>query len=361
MLRLKAAGWVCSFGLALGFGCSSSGSGDAPRSGDRTESSEGRSTFETEPDGTVVEVLDDGTRIPVTGSGQGTVQVLPDGGAAEILPDGAVIPIPPTGTGVGADDGATLDGGTATGGGGGLDNWDANASTDACVDLSIGAEGSPVMLQFVIDKSTSMNREAGSTNGASKWTRTVEALVGAFPQMDPSLAVGVYFYPTTAYNDREPPGCAEDTGGVPVAPLDAAHVAALQAAAQAIENPTNPAGTPTHDAWRVGLARLQAALVSPPAGFEGARGYLVLMTDGMPTHTIECGDSYGVRNDTGQAGVDSAEWQDLLNDVAGTTAAAQIRTFVVGVPGSEEVGDVPVIGGAKDYVPRDMLSQMAIA
>jgi hypothetical protein len=161
------------------------------------------------------------------------------------------------------------------------------------------------------------------------------------------------------------PGCARDTGGipgVPIAPLDGTQVAALQEGVRSVPNPTDIPGTPTHDAWRVGLGRLQQALANPPAGFESAEGYIVLMTDGMPTVTLDCLASYGCRNVGGSpGGVDSAEWQEIITDVATTAASTGIHTFVIGVPGSEEDGDVPVINGQKDYEPRSMLSALAIA
>jgi hypothetical protein len=180
--------------------------------------------------------------------------------------------------------------------------------------------------------------------------------------MDPSLSVGALFYPNTDDSRSEClPGCAEnvDALSVPVAPLTPGQVSALQAGTEAVPNPTNIPGTPTHDAWRVGLARLQEALITAPPE---TQGYLVLMTDGMPTVTLNCEESYGCLNDDADAaGVSAAEWQDILIDVGTTSASVGIQTFVVGVPGSEDDRDVPEINGQKDYVPRDMLSALAIA
>lgn len=230
------------------------------------------------------------------------------------------------------------------------------------LQLEIDVENAKI--QFVIDKSTSMNEDTlPSTRGDSKWEATRDALVASFPEMNPGLAVGEFFYPSASHDGNQClSGCADDVGGVPIAPLDAAQVAALQDGARNVPNPTNLGGTPTHDAWLVGLARLQAALANPPAGFENARGFLVLMTDGMPTLARGCSPSYGCLNYGGSpGGVDAAQWQDIIDNAEQVRAETGIQTFVIGVPGSESNRDVPEINGQKDYVPRDMLSALAMA
>ena len=294
------------------------------------------------PTGDVLTLADGTQVVTMTDAAGNRVAVLPDGQVVTVLDDNTVV------TGAPAE---TVP-----------DDWDVYVVTDACTQVSVGAVGSPAYLQFVIDKSTSMNRDPESARPQTKWEATRDALISSFPEMDPSLSVGALFYPNTDDSNSEClPGCARDVGAlsVPIAPLDAAQVQALQEGAASVPNPTNIPGTPTHDAWRVGLARLRTALASAPPL---TRGYLVLMTDGMPTLTFDCGPSYGCTQSGGSpGGVDSSQWQQILDDVANTTATTGIDTFVVGVPGSEENGDVPEINGRKDYVPRDMLSMLAIA
>jgi hypothetical protein len=360
MLRLKTVTIVSLLGLGFAFACSSeddpggtsggaaSGSGAANGVG-ANGSGTAASGVGANGAGTAANGAGANSGIGANGAGTAASGV----GANGVGANGAGA------NGAGANAG-TLDGGAA----GPSSDWDVNVVTDACVDLSIGTNATPAMLQFVIDKSTSMNQDTlPSTNGATKWEATRDALIAAFPQMDPSLAVGEFFYPSVAHNENQClPGCADDTGGVPIAPLDAAQVQALQDGARAVPNPTTPPGTPTHDAWRVGLLRLQQALANPPPGYENARGYIVLMTDGMPTLALNCTPSYGCLNNNGApGGVDSVQWQEIIDDVAQTTAATQIQTFVIGAPGSEDDRDIPVINGQKDYVARDMLSALAIA
>ena len=275
-------------------------------------------------------VLDDGTQVPIVTQANGDLTgTLPDGTIVYVMADGTVVTAAPAAT-----------------------DWDVNVPTDACVDTSAGADSAPAILQFVIDKSTSMNETAPSTNGDSKWGATREALNLSYPTMDPTLAVGEFFYPNATG------GCVQPNGGVDIAPLTDAQVQALIDGANAIADPTSPAGTPTHDAWREGLRRLQLVLANPPPGYETAKGYVVLMTDGMPVRTLNCGQAAG-----DNIAVTEEQFNEFINDVAQTTAATGIQTFVIGVPGSENDNQVPTdpSGNGVDYVPRTKLSEVAIA
>jgi hypothetical protein len=139
-------------------------------------------------------------------------------------------------TGAGAADGTAASssvgsGGTgaSTGSGGSAaEGWtDVIGAAGACQTMSVGADLVPPVLIFVIDKSGSMDRnDSPSTQGATKWEATRAALDAAFPAMPAEYAVGAVFYP----NDDD---CFTPPAGglpVPVAPLDAAQVAALQTA-----------------------------------------------------------------------------------------------------------------------------------
>ncbi len=258
-----------------------------------------------------------------------------------------------TGTGAtGTGTGATGTGATGTGASGSfVDENNDGIPDNECAAVWTDAEAVPAILHFVIDKSTSMNESSPSTGNMSKWEATREALVNAFPIMPASLAVGEFFYPNAQG------GCVEgDSGGVYPAPLDAAQVQALQDGVMAIQNPTNPPGTPTHDAWREGLRQLEVTLANPPTGFEMARGYLVLVTDGMPVRTLNCGPADG-----NNIAVTEEQFNVFIDDVAATSQSTGIQTFVIGVPGSENDNQVPTINGELDYLPRTKLSEVAIA
>jgi hypothetical protein len=350
MLRFEAFTVIGLLGLGCAFACSSE---DDPGGTSGGAASGSGATYGAGASGPGTAANGAGAADGVGANGAGTAA----NGA------GAADGVGANGAGTAAS-GVGATGSTNGGAAGPNSDWDVNVPTDACVDLSIGTNAGPAMIQFVIDKSTSMNQDTlPSTNGATKWEATRDALIAAFAEMDSSLAVGEFFYPSASHNQNQClPGCADDTGGVPIAPLDAAQVQALQDGARAVPNPTDIPGTPTHDAWRVGLIRLQQALNNPPPGYENARGYIVVMTDGMPTLALNCSPSYGCLNSNGSpGGVDSTQWQEIIDDVAQSTAATQIETFVIGVPGSEDDRDVPVVNGQKDYVARDMLSALAVA
>ena len=253
-------------------------------------------------------------------------------------------------TGTGATGSGT--GATGTGASGSFVDENQDGIPDnECAAVWTDTEAVPAILHFVIDKSTSMNESAPSTGSMSKWEATRAALVDAFPNMPSSLAVGEFFYPNADG------GCVQpETGGVPIAPLTAPQVQALQDGVMAIANPTNPAGTPTHDAWREGLRELMLTLNDPPAGFESARGYLVLVTDGMPVRTLNCG-----RADGNNIAVTEAQFDEFIDDVAATSQNTGIQTFVIGVPGSENDNQVPTVNGVPEYQPRTKLSEVAIA
>jgi hypothetical protein len=282
-----------------------------------------------------------------------------------------------TGTGsskdAGTDSGKDSGSGTGSSGAGG-DDFDVNVETEACAQTSVGAQGKPAILVMVLDKSRSMNdTSAASTNGASKWQATADALVAAIPNLPRSLAVGELFFPNTSVQGATPGGC-EDANSllVPPAPLSQdGQENALTQAVRDVPVPTDLAGTPTYDAYAIGLQMVQAALADPPAGFEDAMGYVMLATDGMPTHTSECGAAFGQSD--ARIAVSEAEWQEIL-DLADEAASSEgINTFVVGVPGSEQTDQVPCADAngdathtcegnnpALDYIPMRKLSELAV-
>jgi hypothetical protein len=235
------------------------------------------------------------------------------------------------------------------------DDQVANLRNSACTGWAREPELAPAMLQFVIDKSTSMNESAPSTGNQSKWEATRDALLATYPTLSPSLGIGEFFFPNATG------GCVDPNGGLAVdmGVLTAQQVNALMAGVRAVPNPTTPAGTPTHDAWREGIRRLRAALANPGPGLGGAKGYVVLMTDGMPVRALNCAAALG-----GGTAVNEAQFDELIDDVRATTLSTGLETFVIGVPGSENDNQVPWEPGTnnvRDYVPREKLAELAVA
>jgi hypothetical protein len=237
------------------------------------------------------------------------------------------------GNGTGNDSG----GGTGTGSNGSGSNGDGfvglvdGESTEdpGCGDRFAAATARPPVIQLVVDTSGSMGWVAGtrrtpSSGEQSKWQITQSALASAIDAMPDDVSVGLTYYPNTVPDDDDD-ACYLAEVAAPIAPLSVEQRTRLQAV-NAAEVPAG--GTPTHGAYAFGVEQLRATTLDGPR-------FLLLITDGTPTYTLQCdGD--------GQARVDGAP---LIADVAASFEQAQIRTFVIGSPGSEDA--------------RDELSQMA--
>jgi hypothetical protein len=90
---------------------------------------------------------------------------------------------------------------------------------------------------------------------------------------------------------------------------------------RAFANQDPEGGTPTHDAYVYAVEALERSDAI------GSR-YLVLITDGIPTYTLGCDIS-------GRQGDENAVDPAPLAGAAASAAAAGVRTFVIGSPGSE--------------------------
>jgi len=209
----------------------------------------------------------------------------------------------------------------------GLVDEDAQNQPAACVDEFASVTQQPPVIQFVVDTSGSMlwvpgTDRAPAAGERSKWQITQEALATAIDKMPDSAAVGINYYPNTSGGG---PNCHVPVLAAPIARLTPEHreVIAEVNGAQAPEG-----GTPTHAAFEFGAEQLAGSVL------QGSR-FLVLITDGIPTFTLECGGN-------GTARVDG---EPLIAAVEQRFADENIRTFVIGSPGSEEA--------------REELSQMA--
>jgi len=227
-----------------------------------------------------------------------------------------------TGDGVTADpgpDGTPREGGPGASGLMGL--VDGEAQAPACSDQFAPAAARPPLIQFVVDTSGSMNWVAGTERAPksgeqSKWQITQQALATAIDAMPDDIAVGLAYFPNLRTGDT---GCFRPDVAASLAPLTADQRALIKQVNDA-QSPFG--GTPTHGAYNFGVEQLQATKL------EGPR-FLLLITDGIPTYTLECSGN-------GRARVDGAP---LIQDVKARFADSQIRTFVIGSPGSEDARD----------------------
>ncbi|HKO92885.1 MAG TPA: vWA domain-containing protein [Polyangiaceae bacterium] len=195
-----------------------------------------------------------------------------------------------------------------------------------CGDRFAPATARPPVIQLVVDTSGSMGWVAGTERAPrsgeqSKWQITQSAIASAIAAMPDNVAVGLTYYPNVSGGAA----CFLPEVAAPIAPLSAEQRAQIDAV-NAAQTPGG--GTPTHGAYAFGVEQLRATAL------EGPR-FLLLITDGIPTYTREC-------EGNGRNRVDGAP---LIAEVGSSFDQAQIRTFVIGSPGSEPA--------------RDELSQMA--
>jgi hypothetical protein len=193
--------------------------------------------------------------------------------------------------------GISIEGGTGT-----------DSGNEGCAKSTATARAQPAILELVVDTSGSMRDD-------NKWTITRDALLAALPTIPDGNALGLFFYP-----GQSDPACIDPTPTVPIAVLDAAH---RQALSGRLSNQNPDGGTPTHDAYMVGLDQLLGTTLP-------GNKFLVLITDGAPTYRLGC-------DGTGRDQVDSTA---LIQQVQ-NAATGGIRTFVIGSPGSDDArGDL---------------------
>jgi len=202
------------------------------------------------------------------------------------------------------------------------DGGPGNGTSAACLVSTNPAKVQPASLLFQLDVSGSMNCPASDPTSAScaaspssRWSvfrTTFEATLATLPDHD---SVGLMHYPTGLGTfSGNATGCVPQNPDVPIGPLSTTR--AQVGAALAARAPAG--GTPTHDAVNVALKQLAAA--------QGNR-FLVLATDGNATFCTGC----DISCNTEALGADS---DVMVADVA-AAAKSGVRTFVIGVPGSQ--------------------------
>lgn len=208
----------------------------------------------------------------------------------------------------------------------------------SCAGWRSEPESLPSVLELVVDTSLSMLQAPNGMGGPggpggpggggpSKWEITRDALLEAIAELPDTLPVGLFFYPNMENQASDEPrsldACVNVDEGIPVDVLDADHRARIQ---QAFER-TQPNGwTPTHGAYRHALETFLK-----PAQFPGQK-FMLLITDGAPTLTIDCVSADGGFGFGGPAPVDS----DPIVDEVAAAREAGVRTFLIGSPGSED-------------------------
>jgi hypothetical protein len=209
----------------------------------------------------------------------------------------------------------------------------------ACAGWNVEPEGgSPPVFEFVIDTTGSMQSDPANPaqpNGPNKWTAFTQVMPTVFQSLPASFAVGV------SYFHKPSNGCWTPNQAVPIAPLNAAQLAAIDGSLQAI----TPSGyTPTYAAWKFGLDTLTAW--QAPVAYGSSPRYIVLITDGVPTVNA---DGCTITNPITQAEFDSE-----IATIQTQGTAAKVKTYVVGVVGSENPQNAT-------YDPLYMLSKLAVA
>jgi hypothetical protein len=194
----------------------------------------------------------------------------------------------------------------------------------------------PPVLEFVVDVSTSMNRDENDmeiTPGSgilSKWDITKPALVGALDGLGDDVYVGM----------GAPGGgaCVDDSTAYPIAALGPAGSAQRTTLATAIDTAVLVASTPTHDAIVFALENGLAEYTGP------GNKFIVLITDGAPSQPLGCGPLDLAGSPT----------QPIIDEIAAANTAG-VKSFIIGSPGSQAGG----ADGSEDL--RFWLSDAAIA
>ena len=214
-------------------------------------------------------------------------------------------------------------------------------SSNACAGWSAEPEGgTPPVFEFLIDASGSMHDDPANPadpNGPNKWTVMAQTMPSVYASLPANFAVGVSYYnkPGSSYTGAQ---------AVPIAPLGAAGSTQRNQIDQSLSNTTPNGYTPTYNAWEFALSRLTAW--QAPTGYATSPKYIVVITDGVPTVLRD--------GRTNQNPINQAEYDWQISAIKTDGDAAGVKTFVVGVVGSENPQ------GAT-YDPLYMLSKLAIA
>jgi hypothetical protein len=220
----------------------------------------------------------------------------------------------------------------------------ASLTGDKCAGWQAEPEGGqPPVLEFVIDASGSMVNDPANPanpNGPNKWTVMSQTMPTVFDNLPDNFAIGDTFYNLSrgTYAGRQ---------AVPIAPLGAAGSAQRNAMNNSFNSVSPTSWTPTYNAWLFGLDQL--VNWPPVTGYGTSPKAIVVITDGVPTVYRDGQTTTGVT-----AGVPQAEYDWMISDIQQRGTAANVKTYVVGVVGSENPQ-------GSTYDPLYMLSKFAVA
>jgi hypothetical protein len=185
------------------------------------------------------------------------------------------------------------------------------------------AEPEPIgaTLFWVLDASSSMRDLPPEGGPLDKWEVTKEALIQAVSDLRGDTALGMLAYPNQVVieqsGDRR--NCVNIDALTPLGMLDVDnHRQVMIDAINAVE--TNRC-TPTRDAY---LAALDYFATATTVG----QKYIMLMTDGEPTLDINCSPGECTYDLPGSE-------QAVVDEIARAYTELDIKTFVLGCPGSE--------------------------
>ncbi|HEY5956049.1 MAG TPA: vWA domain-containing protein [Polyangiaceae bacterium] len=200
--------------------------------------------------------------------------------------------------------------------------------TNACDGWSVEAESAPSAIVFVVDVSGTMNSSTDATGDQSKYEVTRDALQRAIAKLPANLQVGLTFYPNMSNGgsrdsaaDLSP--CIDKSDDVAIATLGETGSEQRKTLLDALDSvEPNPKGaTPTHDAFNIA----RDMLVKLP---QNVAKHIAILTDGQPTLLEGC---------YGRAAPKHPEAaQPIIDGISRARESLDIKTFLVGSPGSEE-------------------------
>src|SRR6478609_6293331 len=260
----------------------------------------------------------------------------------------------PNGNSAAGDDGGS--GGTqlAAGGGGGKQSLDlgndggqAGADGEAgeanCGASKLTADPPIVNILLVIDKSSSMQDESGFSK--SKWLALRDGLTSALTQTQDRVSYGMSFFPFSSDPKATPTTCETPTLSAPLIPI-ADGATSVPKIFAALDDYAPAGETPTAAALKADADYL---IKGPGKNLHGT-SYVLLATDGGPNCNgdLSCEASTCTLNMEGfdcggnccaasldPKGPESCLDADASEAAVKVLADAGIKTFVVGIPGSE--------------------------
>jgi hypothetical protein len=215
-----------------------------------------------------------------------------------------------------ADAGATPDAGAGT-------TTIDDLRRNACARFVTSGDREQALLMLVIDVSNSMSTPY--TADRTRWDIERDSLVDAVQSLPGSVGLGTLFFPNMATPPGQQPrpssACVNTQSMIPVGLLGEQDSRQRSRVLHSLTStqPNPQAGTPTLDAYLVGLQALGDTTLA------GSR-QMLLLTDGQPTFSENC---------VGTGEVDDPVDYHPIVDAIADARRAGVRTFVIGSPGSD--------------------------